>query len=73
MFQLRQHGGGSGPLCMNPPNVSPDTIATYRPWTQGTRAKIISIVASVVLIVGVCVIFGLKGKGEGLEAVALCV
>ncbi|KAM0501309.1 hypothetical protein ACHAP8_004297 [Fusarium lateritium] len=67
MFQLRQHGGGSGPLCMNPPNVSPETIATYRPWTQSTRTKIMSIVASVALIAGICVIFGLKGKGEGLD------
>ncbi|KAM0419787.1 hypothetical protein ACHAPD_003351 [Fusarium lateritium] len=67
MFQLRQHGGGSGPLCMNPPNVSPETIATYRPWTQSTRTKIMSIVASVALIAGTCVIFGLKGKGEGLD------
>ncbi|RGP76157.1 hypothetical protein FLONG3_5400 [Fusarium longipes] len=67
MFQLRQHGGGNGPLCMNPPNVSPEATATYRPWTLSTRTKTISIAASVGLIVGICVIFSLKGKGEGLE------
>jgi hypothetical protein len=67
MFQLRQHGGGSGPLCMNPPNVSPEAIATYQPWTQSTRTKIVGIAVSVMLIAGICVLFGLKGDGDGLE------
>lgn len=67
MFQLRQHGGGNSPLRMNPPNVSPEATATYRPWTQGTRTKIISIVTSVAFITGICVLFSLKGKSEGLE------
>ncbi|KAF9762283.1 hypothetical protein IL306_003477 [Fusarium sp. DS 682] len=67
MFQLRQHGGGSGALGMNPSNRPEEATGTYRPWTQCTRAKIISIAVSVALIVGICVLFNLKGNENGLE------
>ncbi|KAF4446362.1 hypothetical protein F53441_9985 [Fusarium austroafricanum] len=67
MFQLRQHGGGSGALGMNPSNRPEEATGTYRPWTQGTRAKVISIIASIALLAGICVLFNLKGKENGLE------
>lgn len=67
MFQLRQHGGGNSPLNMNPFKRPEEASGTYRPWTQGTRSRIISIVASLAFIVGICVLFNLKGNKDGLD------
>ncbi|KAM0271849.1 hypothetical protein ACHAPA_002614 [Fusarium lateritium] len=67
MFQLRQHGGGNGPLNMNPFKRPDEASGTYRPWTQGTRSRIISIVASLAFIVGICVLFNVKGNKDGLD------
>ncbi|KAF5550538.1 hypothetical protein FPHYL_9362 [Fusarium phyllophilum] len=67
MFQLRQHGGGSGALGMNPSNRPEEAMGTYQPWTQVTRTKLISIATSIALIVGICVIYNLKGNENGLE------
>ncbi|KAF4997915.1 hypothetical protein FGRMN_3554 [Fusarium graminum] len=67
IFQLRQHGGGNGPLRMNPFNRPEEAPGTYQPWTQSTRTKIISFVASVAFITGICVLFNLKGNNDGLD------
>ncbi|KAF5018574.1 hypothetical protein F66182_9431 [Fusarium sp. NRRL 66182] len=67
MFQLRQHGGGNGSLGVQTSDRPEEMAGTYRPWTQCTRARSLSIVASVALIAGICVIFNLKGHDQGFQ------
>ncbi|KAF4464627.1 hypothetical protein FALBO_8535 [Fusarium albosuccineum] len=68
MFQLKQLSGGNGPISADPSERSEETTGVYRPWTQGARIHIVSVAVSVVLLAGVCIVFNLKGNGDGFEA-----
>ncbi|KAM5345302.1 hypothetical protein ACJ41O_011164 [Fusarium nematophilum] len=69
MFQLRQLSGGAGSMSAEGSDRPGEATGVYQPWTQGARVQTASIVVSVALLAGVCVIFTLKGSSEGLEVV----
>ncbi|KAH7143842.1 hypothetical protein EDB81DRAFT_843033 [Dactylonectria macrodidyma] len=68
-FQLRQLSGGP-PVSMGDESSgrSEEAMGEYRPWTLGARVQTVSIVACAVLLTGVCVIFALRGDGDGMDA-----
>ncbi|KAK7420087.1 hypothetical protein QQX98_002949 [Neonectria punicea] len=68
MFQLKQLSGGP-PVSMGDDGSgrSEEVLGQYRPWTLGARVQTVSIVASAVLLAGLCVVFALRGSGNGIE------
>ncbi|KAF7555816.1 hypothetical protein G7Z17_g1870 [Cylindrodendrum hubeiense] len=66
-FQLRQLSGGPPVSMSDGSSCSEEAMGEYRPWTLGARVQTVSIIACAVLLAGMCVIFALRGSGDGLD------